>query len=955
MDYWKPQNTKILEDIREEEEKIGKLKGEGKYQWPPPMVSQKEAMQQYPSPMEMFTPFEQMGESMAATLWSPFYKTETGVSAVKQWTPQSVLPEGKLVEAYEKWEEPAATLPWTSPITEEKARVGLKGWVEFVPELAIWNAMGAAGLDQALGLLAKLPIKQLQRLTKGKPQLGKVLDKVSKGEQLSQEELNLARKEIEKVPGFKPEAKPIKFLTEEPLGGLPEDLAKKFAKGEKLTPAEEKLVKETGGELLAEEELFTLPLGEMPKKQVTKVINRAVDRLTKHLGYTKKIRKPITKEELRPTFEKKLNEGIDNIFYRTIRQERLLEKADGYAEGPMYRTFWKSINGATDKKLSAEIRKQGEFRQFAKDNKINIGRLLKNREEVAPKVYLTSGEKIGVYLHTLNPQNMLHLKYGNQFTDEIIQQVISKLTPEEKLIADYFIKFWQAEGPELSKVVKGLTGKELELVENYFPLRLEWRAHPVTSVEKQLRWEAKRRFIEKWPTSKISKGFIKKRTKKALQPVKLDAFELFLEHTQRVEHYKAFEPVMKVLQRIAKNPKFATAYSEKTSESEYRVLLKWLEQSAEVDPLAAKTTSEQILRTLRGNAVMAVLGTNIVTCLKQFPSFFIGMAEAGEAAVLKGLFTFIRHPKETRELIKQYAPQIYKRSFEREIAEAKTMRSLEKGLMDNKSWREMFMILTTSMDKFVVSSIWRGAYDNFLVKGRGDVREAAEYATKIIRTTQPFFSVKDVPEFWRSGEFMKALTMFTNQLNQYWNYFLFDIVGKSAAGKISKIEAIRKYVEGLVIPALMIGWIAKSKPQENVRELAEDFIGAQMASVPVVGSWIASGIRGYQGQGIITTELLGRMHEFAYNANKENWEKAILVLPELAGYGLGIPVSQPKRFFESLIDIAEGKSDDWLSLIWGKYVRDEEPSPPKMKWEPYEPSKTGRTKQNYEDLKWPPS
>ena len=93
---------------------------------------------------------------------------------------------------------------------------------------------------------------------------------------------------------------------------------------------------------------------------------------------------------------------------------------------------------------------------------------------------------------------------------------------------------------------------------------------------------------------------------------------------------------------------------------------------------------------------------------------------------------------------------MYVRTRERELAEAKASRSIAKRVAGKMTKKEVFMILTTSMDKLVVNSIWRGAFDNGLSKGVSR-KEAARAAEAIIRRTQPFFDVKDLPEYWRSG------------------------------------------------------------------------------------------------------------------------------------------------------------------------------------------------------------
>jgi len=325
---------------------------------------------------------------------------------------------------------------------------------------------------------------------------------------------------------------------------------------------------------------------------------------------------------------------------------------------------------------------------------------------------------------------------------------------------------------------------------------------------------------------------------------------------------------------------------------------------------------------MRVNAVTAVLGFNIITSLKQFPSFVSGAAEVGAMPATKGLFTYLMHPKETTALIKKYSPELTARVLEREIAEARLARGAGQRLVRGKlTTREVFMFLTLGMDKIAVSSLWRGAFEDGLRKGM-TAENAARWATRSVRRTQPYFDVKDLAEFWRSkDELIRALTMFTNQLNQYWNYYRFNIIGRRAAGKISNLEVIRRIFLAFLIPAAMIGAISRSSPPKDAGEFVRDTASMGFATVPLVGHWLSSAILGWQNQGLISTELMERLHEIAYQANRGEWDKVFTTIPEAGGYLFGVPVAQPRRTIMAMIELANGNSEDLLSLIWGSYTR----------------------------------
>ena len=249
------------------------------------------------------------------------------------------------------------------------------------------------------------------------------------------------------------------------------------------------------------------------------------------------------------------------------------------------------------------------------------------------------------------------------------------------------------------------------------------------------------------------------------------------------------------------------------------------------------------------------------------------------------------------------------------------MKSATSRLSGKMSKREIAMILTTTMDRLAVNALWRGKYDDTISKGITP-KDAAAAADRVIRRTQPMFSMKDVPDLWRAGEVARPLLMFQNQLNQYWNYYWFDIVQKTMKGRIGKVEALKRVFLAFVLPSLMIGAITRSELPKDAKETVQDLAGMAFSTVPIFGQFIASGMKGFRdSSGPVMFELFDRIQTAAYYFNKEEWDKVILSIPEIATFAAGIPTAQPFRTMEAIINIASGKSNDWLELIWGEYTR----------------------------------
>ena len=330
------------------------------------------------------------------------------------------------------------------------------------------------------------------------------------------------------------------------------------------------------------------------------------------------------------------------------------------------------------------------------------------------------------------------------------------------------------------------------------------------------------------------------------------------------------------------------------------------------------------LRSFRVNGVAAVASFNIIMGLKQFPSFVAGMAEIGELNAIKGLAKFSYDPKKTEELYKKYAPQMYRRSFEREVAEMRELKSLEKRLKGELSPREVMIFLTRTLDKYAVGGLWQGGFDFFSQQYPNNLQKAGELATRVIRRTQPYFEIKDLPDAYRqSGELGKSILTFTNQLNNYFNYLKYDIVGKTIAKEQGIGKAMKKFIYGIILPALFVATIANSRAPKNIKE-ALSMTGKQLLGIiPVIGKVLTSALEGFNNVDLIAFQGLKSLGTATTKAVKGKYKESVIPALEAVGYTLGIPTTQPKRTIQGIIDLIKGNTDDWWRLIYSEYTRKE--------------------------------
>ena len=628
-------------------------------------------------------------------------------------------------------------------------------------------------------------------------------------------------------------------------------------------------------------------------------------------------------------------EQVENFAQRTWRLERLLDAWDGYPKSARYnviggkfsQVFYNAAWRAENASLRGKSTVMTGFNTMLKAGGINIGRAMARNVNIGG-VEVPLGTRLGILAHATNPSNLRHIMStrGNRIDPKFASEALKSITPEEERILNFFLKHWKTDTPNVAKAFEiANSGKKFPVVENYVPIIIK-DPKKYISIDETLKIEAQYHFTKRWPAAYIAKGFTKARSLKADQPIELDIFRMFTQRLQEVEHYKAIAPISRDWGRILGDRTFRETLINQKGKPAFSVLEQWTKDVAATNPLSARNWEERVSQMLRVNATTAVLGWNVTTMLKQFPSYMIGAARIGELNMLKGLYLSLADFKGTTEIMKRLSPQIDKRIMARELAENEMLAKIGEGIFSRRNLRKLFMILTTTMDRTVVRAMYRGAYNDGLKKLGGE-RLAAQYAEKTIRETQPFFSIKDVPELWRaqgrSGELFKIFTMFQNQLSQYWNFYRHTVFGGWKAGEIGTGAAIKMFIEGFIVPSLMIGAVTRSDIARTPREVITDIATMGFSSIPVMGQFISSGLRGYRdNQGFITTEIFDKAQEFAYSINKEEWDKVLQIFPQLLAYGAGVPVTQPVRTIKGILDLAQGNTDDWLRLIWSGYTRE---------------------------------
>ena len=129
---------------------------------------------------------------------------------------------------------------------------------------------------------------------------------------------------------------------------------------------------------------------------------------------------------------------------------------------------------------------------------------------------------------------------------------------------------------------------------------------------------------------------------------------------------------------------------------------------------------------------------------------------------------------------------------------------------------------------------WNAVYEKNIADGKSEEESVREARNATLRT-QPAAAAKDLPQLYRSNEFLNFFTQFTNQLNQIFNIATYDIPSFLQNEKYAKafLSAM-----GLGISALFIWMISNRKLPKTPGDLVEAVTDQAINSVPLFGKSI---------------------------------------------------------------------------------------------------------------------
>ena len=521
-----------------------------------------------------------------------------------------------------------------------------------------------------------------------------------------------------------------------------------------------------------------------------------------------------------------------------------------------------------------------------------------HREEVSlanTTLKMTGWEKISLYLHTQNADNILHLKNGGirfdkyakvyELTQADVDSVKGTLSEDElayaKLVQNYFKT---TSKDALNEVSVKLLGCEIATIENYFPI-----VNDSLYKQKDFNKQFQKLLIEQ-------QSFLRQRTH--------GDNTIRLEDVRKVKNrsisgtgkYYGMAIPLRDAKMLLGDEGIKKSIINKfgTSQQKYYDKL-WSDiegYTSEVDP------AESGLITVQKNLQQAIIGLNPGILLNQLASFPTAFAELNPLDLIS---TNGLKPNISFDLMKKYSPII-----EYRMQGHVTRETGEAMLSEHMRWTTKGV---TFFDSIAIAKIWN-VVEAEIKRTNPDIKyKSDEYYEKVARRTeeviyrtQPNYTLMQRSAIQRSNNFIaRTLSFFSTQRNQNYNILYRSLMTYNKT-PVESTKAILSVATGTLVVALVRSLRHKWRKEED--SVFDNYISSLLGNVYLLGSLYDLYTKNYSIENP-SLQSLNELGAFIISAGKSGSETsaaghAVKILGSLAQLA-GIPLKNFLKEFGTII------------------------------------------------------
>lgn len=516
------------------------------------------------------------------------------------------------------------------------------------------------------------------------------------------------------------------------------------------------------------------------------------------------------------------------IVTETLSPVREMKRLTGYVEADPLLRVTNALADGQRAMLDYQMRAEKPFQSFAEDKpfrktfsgaKAETIQITGMAKGGPVTVEITPAMRTALYLHSLNDQNLRHIRDGGitvpdmalyrkgnlaeayargttvKLTPSQVRSITAGMTAQERAFARRAHDYYNGMSREaINQVSEKLKGYSLAQVENYFPIQTD------TSFTKS-DFES-----IKFDGSIEGMGFLKERVN-AANPILLRDVDAVVEQSIR-QHGKYVGMAVPVRNfnkiwgvttgsfnedgsRNAFESSVQKAIKRKWGETGFNYVEKMMADLQ--GGTAPKNNWAKALGRVRSNYAGAVLTLNLSVAMKQAASYPTAAAVLGWTPLVRAMAD--NGPVDL-DLIAKYTPLQWYRSQGFSTKELGDMKSQNRQLPAVLNWVQGVDLLTTR--KLWKASEYYVRYNDKTLNRGTDAyyRALAEVYNRVIEETQPNYTTMQRPQLLRSDDSLMAnLAMFKTQPFQNFN-ILYDAAAEYAAkrrsGSPAQVKTARK-------------------------------------------------------------------------------------------------------------------------------------------------------------------
>lgn len=525
----------------------------------------------------------------------------------------------------------------------------------------------------------------------------------------------------------------------------------------------------------------------------------------------------------------------------------LARELDGVKDGgPVWETLIRSMNAAGDKEATMRAAATKELGKLIKP--ILSGEKMGGKGRYFETIgkSLNREERIGLALNTGNLGNLQRLLDGEGWTIDQIRPVLDSLTKEDWDFVQSTWDFFETFRPEIGAKEKRVYGKEPDWVEpnpvqtpfgeyrgGYYPIKYDTRRSIAAEQHSDAEF-AKQQMKGAYTSATTRRSFTKSRADEVKGRPLLYAMDGLYSGVNEVIHDLAWHEWLIDANRLLKNKSLDGAIRNGFGADVVRQFKDSVRDIAGGE-MPTGTSFEKGIADLRGGAVVAGLGLNIVNTVINITGVTNSIVRVGPKWVAMGVAKWTANPLGTTSEVHQKSEFMRNRAktMTRELNE---IQSMVRGKSKTRAVMDTMMFAPLTMTQIAVDvPTWWGAYQKALTEGNADERAIA-LADQAVLDAQSGGQVKDLAGIQRGGPIMKLFTTFYGYFNAAYNLGVERTKATNFKDPLSVLKLGGDYLMLYTVPAVMGGLIKNAligddddwEPENVAKMLANEQISYLM-------------------------------------------------------------------------------------------------------------------------------